>query len=158
MVLAQVIEVERGRRVLRVFRSVERGTLFVAVDRIIDGRRSRGVLLSEADIRCLADLVEQCKPIALRALQRRDGKEEARQRWNREKQVQLDLHEAVERIRSGGEAGGDSMIQVVPSMPEYTYKHTCSLCGCHIESLVRLGPGVALKLCPSCQHVHKGTW
>ena len=163
MTLAKLLEVQRGKRSLRLFRSVESGTLFMAVDKVVGTRRIRGPFLSESDIRCLVDLLDRHRPTHL-------WRSEHRARWLVGERAQptehisydattaqLEIEQAIRRARKGRPVQKRSAITVVPSIPKYTYCHTCSVCGCHIESTLRLGPGAALKVCPNCEHVHAAT-
>jgi hypothetical protein len=158
MALAKLIEVQRGRLSLRLFRSTDTSKFFLAVDKMVNGRRFRGPFFSEADVRCLVDLLDKHKH-----LRHRETKHEDRQSSGMATQggtsvkydrveAQLEIAEAIRRVYKRG-----SSITVLPSMPKFTYRHTCCVCGSHVTSRLNLSGGVALELCPSCEHVHAAT-
>ena len=159
MTLIKLLEVQKGKRSLRLFRAVENGMLFVAVDKVVGTRTIKGPFLSERDLRCFLDIVNRHKDKRREWAKMRAGKDseaapEILGTVRHDRGIaKLEIHEAIRRAR--GSKRGE--ITVVPSMPKYTYCHTCSICGCHIESHLRLGPGTALKLCPNCEHAHAAT-
>ena len=161
MAFKKLYEMHLGKVDLKLFRSVESKGLFIAVDKVVDGRTRRGPFLSEADVRLLVRLLARHK--APHPGERTDGPllpkelpaEEMPSSPPENAPAQLEIQEALAKARNQPSKGGT--ITVLPSMPEYKYAHTCSICGCHAESLVRIAPGVAFKLCPACKNVHAST-
>ena len=158
MALTKLIEVQRGRLSLRLFRSTDTRMFFLAADKMVNGRRIRGPFFSEADVRCLVDLLDKHKHFRNRETRHEDrqscgkGDEGApRVKYDRV-EAQLEIAEAIRRVYKKR-----SRITVLPSMPKFTYRHTCCVCGSHITSRLNLSGGVALELCPSCEHVHAAT-
>lgn len=159
MTLTKLMEVQKGKRTLRLFRAVESGMLFVAVDKVVGARTIKGPFLSEHDLRGFLDIVNRHKE-KRREWAKFRAERQPEQALQSEAQVlhvdgatQLEIEEAICRARERQR----TKITVIPSLPKYTYCHTCKVCGCHIESHLRLGPGTALKLCPSCGNVHAAT-
>lgn len=155
MTLTQLLELRKGSHNLRLFRSVESGGLFAAVDKVVGSTTIRGPFLSESDIRCLVDIVHRHKYIRARHWHARARalamvQEPVAKQTSYEIQgAQLEIEEAIRRTSEKS-----SPITVVPSLPKFTYTYTCCICGSHVESHLRLAPGSALKLCANCGYVH----
>jgi len=158
MTLRQLLELRKGSHNLKLFRSVESGGLFTAVDKVVGTRTIRGPFLSESDIRCLVDIVYRHKNIRARHWRARaralvDVETlPARQTSYEIQGAQLEIEEAIRKVKEKVSA-----ITVIPSLPKYAYVYTCSICGSHVESHLRLAPGSALKLCANCGYVHAAT-
>ena len=163
MTLTKLLEVQQGKRSLRLFRASETDALFVAVDKTVGARTIKSPLLSERDLRCFIDIVNRHKAkrrewVRLRAGKFLTGGTKIPGPATYDPAIaQLEIEEAIRRTRERRPEHERGRITVIPSMPKYTYCHTCSICGCHIEAHLRLGPGTALKLCPNCEHVHAAT-
>ena len=159
MTLTKLLEVQKGKRSLRLFRASETDALFVAVDKTVGARTIKSPLLSERDLRCFIDIVNRHK-----AKRREWVRLRTRKPFEAGTEIpmpatydlgtaQLEIEEAIRKAREVQEG----RITVIPSLPKYTYCHTCSICGHHVEAHLLLGPGTALKLCPNCNHVHAAT-
>ena len=163
MTLTELLEVQRGKRSLRLFRAIETGMLFVAVDEIVGTRTVKGPFLSEGDLKCFIDIVNRHKDQRREWVRLRTGKcseagpEISGLATYDQGMAQLEIEEAIRRAHEQEPGHKRGKITVIPSMPKYNYSHTCSVCGCHIESHLRVGPGTAVKLCPNCGHVHAST-
>ena len=159
MTLTKLLEVQKGKRSLRLFRATETGILFVAVDKIVGTRTIKGPFLSERDLKCFLDIVDRHKDKRRQWAKMRAGKsakldaEIPGPATYDPGTAQLEIEEAIRKAREVQEG----RITVIPSLPKYTYCHTCSICGHHVEAHLLLGPGTALKLCPNCNHVHAAT-
>lgn len=165
MTLTKLLEVQQGKRSLRLFRAIETGVLFLAVDKTVGTRTIKGPFLSERDLRCFIDIVNRHK-----AKRREWVRLRTRKVLKADTEIpvpvtydlgtaQLEIEEAIRKARGGkhDREVQDGRITVIPSLPKYTYCHTCSICGHHVEAHLLLGPGTALRLCPNCSHVHAAT-
>ena len=163
MTLKAMTEVHMGSLALRVFRSVESGKVFVAVDRLEENRRIRGPFFSESDVRRLVSLVEEHRPTrileGLREMrwQARTDTGASRAPLYNLAVARAEIDDAIRRVHTEGPGKRASAITVVPPMPKFRYLHTCSICGSHVESVLRFGCSGSLRLCPFCQHVHAAT-
>jgi len=158
MALAKLIEVQRGRLFLRLFRSTDTGRLFLACDKMVNGRRIQGPFFSEADVRCLVDLLDKHRHLRTRETIHWTGQSSGKGtrgvacvQYGRV-EAQLEIAEAIRRVHR--KLSGST---VLPSMSKFTYRHTCCVCGSHITPRSNLPGGAALELCPSCQHAHAAT-
>ena len=66
MAFSKLTEVRTGKLALRLFCSVENSALFLAADRIVDGRKVQGLLLSESDVRSLVALLGEHREVHAR--------------------------------------------------------------------------------------------
>jgi len=158
MSLKKLVQVERGRITLRVFKNSESGILLFSADQTEKERQIWGPLLTESEVRCLGKLVDEQRARFVgkfRTLERPNDESEP----DRVRKPSYDLDRAEveieEAMRQAREAE-PSPITVIPSLPEYRYLHTCEICGCHVESRLLLFGGGSLKVCANCDHVHSG--
>lgn len=135
-------EVERGQRIIALYRAGESGGLFVSVKDAESGTRQRGLFLSEGDVRAFAHLVA-------------DYRTQQRERLRRRESLTEPEREIAFAIENAGRTRRDS-VTVLPTMPDYRYRHTCEVCGAHVQAHLRLGPGTSVMVCPFCNHAQDG--
>ena len=150
MTLAKLEELRWGSLALKVLRSRVDGSLFLALDPVGKGQHVRGPLLSEYDLNRIVSLV------------RRHGHSPPQPEFPLERvpssspayDVRVAETEIAEAIRRAQEPGvrANGSITVLPTMPPWRYRHTCRVCGCHVQSRLCLG-STELKLCAGCEHV-----
>jgi len=143
MAFSKLAEVRTGKLALKLLRSVESSGLFLAVDRVVDGRSVRGLFLSESDVRSFVGLFEE-HGVVLARWSHSNRVRSARRLGGEDAALQEETKKPSEKY---------SAITVLPTMPEYRYVFTCGVCGCHVRSRVGVGPGVTLSVCRNCQHV-----
>ena len=149
MTLSKLEEVHWGKLVVTVFRSTVNENRFLALDKIEKGLRVRGPLLSERDISGIASLIRRrsqsrfahratmfAKPAHTPNQDLCDAKPEIEGAIRKAQQKQF----------------GNGSITVLPTMPVWRYLHTCSVCGCHVQSTLRMG-ATDLRLCSGCGYV-----
>ena len=66
MAFSTLAEARTGSLALRLLCSVEKSGLFLAVDRIVDDKRIRGLFLAESDVRAFVALFEEHKEVQAR--------------------------------------------------------------------------------------------
>lgn len=155
MPFTRLYDMKRGNRLLTLLRSEESGVHFLAVDQIVGSRRIRGALLSEQDIRDILSRLNRQYQLHPAQEKSYETAGEKRPTVNAcsptANPVQLEIEEAIRRIVN------KQSIIVIPSLPHFTYRHTCDICGSHMESVAALGPGTTLRICPNCEYAHKAT-
>ena len=162
MTLEQLTCVEVGEVGLRALRHVESGRILVSVDKFQGQRWVRGPLLSEFEVRRIVSLIEECSPsrgVRFQAAERRTGAREGELRqpaYNLDV-ARVEIEEAIRRAHIEPLANASSAITMLSTMPKFRYLHTCSVCGSHVESMLRFGCSGSLKMCPSCKHVRVAT-
>ncbi len=68
----------------------------------------------------------------------------------------LEITEAIQNITATRHS--EAEIRVLPTMPEFQYRHTCPKCGCHLATRLWIEPDPfepASKICLHCQHVYE---
>jgi hypothetical protein len=150
MTLVKLEELRWGNLALKVLRSKVDGSLFVAMDPIGKGESIRGPFLSEQDLSRIVSLV------------RRHGNSSPEREFPLERvwysppscdapALETEIEEAVRKAQEPS-APTKGVITVLPTMPPWRYRHTCPVCGCHVQSRLCLG-STELKLCAGCEHV-----
>ncbi len=150
MSLVKLEELHWGSLSLKVLRSGVDGSLFVALDPIGKGESIRGPFLSEQDLSRVVSLV------------RRHGNSSPEPEFPLERvphsspscdarAAETEIKEAVRRAQDPS-VSTKGIITVLPTMPPWRYRHTCPVCGCHVQSRLCLG-STELKLCAGCEHV-----
>lgn len=79
---------------------------------------------------------------------------------NTTEQARTDFAEEIaQAIRSvSTPTDSDARIRILPSMPEFQYRHTCPKCGCHLATPLWIEPDPyepLSKICLHCQHVYE---
>ena len=174
MSLTKQIQLRKGTVSLSVFKGEMDGKVMVSLDKDSGSRRIKGPLFLESELYDLVDIIKDYDeweskvvngqanghllaevPIPQSALQA--GYDTAA--------AQLEIEQAIRDVFNnshGNELAAPTTrtpsnrqgkITVLPTLPKFKYLHTCSKCGCHIQSTLRIG-GTALTLCPGCERVH----
>ena len=149
MTLSKLEEVSRGKLAVTVFRSTVDGNRFLALDKIENGLRVRGPLLSERDISGIASLIRRRtqfrhpRPATIFAKPARTSNQDPCD-------AKSEIEGAIRRAQQKNIGNGS--ITVLPTMPVWRYLHTCSVCGCHVQSTLRMG-ATDMRLCSGCGYV-----
>jgi len=148
--LVKLEELRWGGLALKVLRSKVDGSLFVAMDPVGKGDCVRGPFLSEQDLSRIVSLVrrhEHSSPeseVQLKGLPHSPPPYDVRA-------AETEIKEAVRKTQEAS-VPMNGLITVLPTMPPWKYRHTCPVCGCHVQSRLCLG-GTELKVCAGCEHV-----
>ena len=157
-VIKDVWAKEKSFKVLRVR---ETGRILIGVDRFDGVRRVKGPLLSEEDLMQLLGLMsEHSRTEVLSSLP--GTKERDLEVSSEEQSTSTHINISAEdeialAIAEARKAPGKKapVITVLPTLPEFRYVHTCPHCDSHVARQLGLTGGLALSMCPICNHVYR---
>ena len=174
MSLTRQIQLRKGTVSLSVFKGEADGKVMVSLDKDFVGRRVKGPLFSEIELYDLVDIIKdydewESKVVNGKAngwlLAEAPSLQSALAAGYDTAAAQREIEQAIRGVSNNGHgrqqaiqtpAAGNSRgkITALPTLPKFQYLHTCSTCGCHVQSTLRLG-GAALKVCSACDHVDR---
>jgi len=173
--LTKQIQLRKGTVSLNVFKGNGDGKVMVSLDKDFVSRRVKGPLFSEAEMYDLVEVIRDYDEWESRVVNgRANGKLLAEAPGHQPALpadydtavAQQEIQQAIREVSTNGHAeqqaartttapnNGRGKITVLPTLPKFRYLHTCSKCGCHVESTLRIG-GTSLRLCPGCEQVHQ---
>lgn len=175
MSLTRQIQLRKGTVSLSVFKGQTDGKVMVSLDKEFVSRRVKGPLFSESELYDLVDIIADYDEWESKVV---NGKANGRLLAEASSPqptlptsydtaaAQLEIEQAISEVSINGHgrqeaeqttrkvSNGHGRITVLQTLPTFQYLHTCSKCGCHVQSTLRLG-GAALKVCPACDHVDR---
>jgi len=173
--LTKQIQLRKGTVSLSVFKGEMDGKVMVSLDKDFASRRIKGPLFSESELYDLVDIIKdydewESKVVNGQAngrlLAEVPNPRPALPAGYDTAVAQLEIEQAIREVSSNGHVkqqaapatlapnNSRGKITVLPTLPKFQYVHTCSKCGCHVQSTLRIG-GTSLKLCPGCEQVHQ---
>jgi hypothetical protein len=175
MSLTRQIQLRKGTVSLSVFKGETDGKVMVSLDKDFVSRRVKGPLFSESELYDLVDIIAdydewESKVVHGaangRLLAEAPSPQPTLPAGYDTAVAQHEIEEAIRGVSSNDHlkqqtmpamkvrSSGYGRITVLSPLPKFEYLHTCSKCGCHVESTLRIG-GTALKLCPGCKQVRE---
>lgn len=159
MSLKKIIQTRKGVVSMSVFRAESDGKVLLSLDKDFVSRRVKGPLFTEGELRDIAALIhdyDEWEHKAVHGTPERVGNSSAGQ----QAAVAAEVTRAVQEIRLQAThphpTRKRSRIVVLPTLPKFRYLNTCSRCGCHVASYVRLPGAGTVKLCPNCETAYGG--
>lgn len=161
MTLKKESRLARGNVAISIFRRSHDNGRMLSFDKLFTGRRILGPLFTEKEVCALLDILNEDTQADIDLSQSTKGHIKGILTKPTAEDALTEIRGAVDKVRSTGQKKqvprrSEPKITIVSPMPKFTYAHTCTRCGCHIESYLRLGRTM-LKLCPNCEHVHAST-
>ena len=175
MSLTKQIQLRKGTVSLSVFKADDDGKVMVSLDKDFVSRRVKGPLFSEGELYDLVDMIKDYDEWESKVVNGQANGRLLAEAPRPQQELpagydtavaQLEIEQAIREVSSNGHGkqqavptistpiNGRGKITVLPTLPKFQYVHTCSKCGCHVESTLRIG-GTSLRLCPGCEQVHR---
>ena len=160
MGLQKELFLRQGAVSMSVFRGDMDGRILVALDKEYTDRRIKGPLFSERDIYDLVEMIRDYDEWESKAMHGKPNRLLKDEDPRPDATAVLEVGQAIAVARAippkKGDDGGErrAAITVIPSLPAFSYSHTCSRCGCHIESRLVIAPGVGVSICPGCERAN----
>jgi hypothetical protein len=168
MTLNKLIQLRQGVVSMKVFKDTGSGKLLFALDKDLGSRRVMGPLFAESELYELLDIMLDYDKWESGAFHGKPNRRVLHQAVDLAEQedVRNEIHTAIQKAATsrlacavdqtaGNMTHSGTRIQVLPTLPEYSYVHTCPKCGCHVASLSILPPGGSImSLCGWCNHVY----
>jgi hypothetical protein len=165
MTLQKLIQLRQGTVAIKVFRDDGAGKLLFSLDKDLGSRKVLGPLFAEDELYLLLGIMldyDEWESGAFHGIPNRRvrGKTAMPNKDAARSEIQAAIAE-VARVEASASVAAEedrkllqhNGIQVLPSLPEYSYVHTCPKCGCHVASRPILPGGGVMSLCAWCNHV-----
>ena len=164
MVLRKHIQMRKNKLSLSVFQAEEDGKVFLSIDKDFVSRRIKGPLFTEQELADILWLIEDYNEWESKGIPRTPANEHSTNSPPAydTKLAQSEIRDAISAVTTNivanstknGPHESTPRITILPTMPEYTFLHTCKWCGSHAPSFP-LGPtGGRIRICSHCNHAY----
>jgi len=164
MTLNKLIQLRQGVVSMKIFRDEVSGRLLFSLDKDMGSRRLMGPLFAEDELYQILDIMLDYDEWESGAFHGKPNRRAHRaMAAASEDAVRGEIAAAIGEVKKVATTSlhmesvtsrDPASIQVLPSLPEYTYIHTCPKCSCHVTSQSILPGNNVLSLCGWCGYVY----